>query len=135
MSNLVGVYYRPDGTIDSIVKADNDDFGPHDKADPTLTRVTLPKPAYDALPQVMNVAGLAVHYDLNKACAPLLMQKNPSIAAKCQANIDAVDAQVAADKAQAIKDAPSEAAYQAWWDALPPDQKQLVVDGILPGGP
>ncbi len=92
-----------------------------------MVRVSLSRAAYDALPMALNIAGLAVEHDLNKACVSALTKADPIRGGLLQANIAAIDAQIQSAQAQAALIAPSQAASIAAWNALTPQQQQAII--------
>lgn len=93
MNHPVYVYYDANGNVSEWVVSDDDGYTPSER--PGMVRVFIPRKTYDALPPDLNVNGAAVQQDLNKACLSALLQADPKCGARLQANIAAVDAQLA----------------------------------------
>lgn len=94
----VYVYYDANGNVSEWVVSDDDGFSPSER--PGLVRVSCLRSDYNALPQDLNIAGMAVPHALNKLCVSALIAVDATLGAKLQANIAAVDAQLAIIAAQ-----------------------------------
>jgi hypothetical protein len=94
----VHVYYDANGNVTEWVVSDDDGYSPSER--PGMVRVFIPRATYDTLPPDLNISGAAVQLDLNKACVSALLIADPVRGQKLQANIAAVDAQLAIIAAQ-----------------------------------
>lgn len=128
VSDFVKAYYDASGTLCKrviVTNQPNYNHAVHDNlpGEQSWFGVVIDKPVYDAFPDPLNVGGLAVFHDMNKAVAVMIAQSNPVLSAKLTANAAALDAQIAAN-AKAIIDA--QAISVAAWNALSPAQQQAL---------
>lgn len=137
MSDFVKAYYDANGTLRKrviVINQPNYNHTRHDNipGEETWFGVVIDKPVYDAFPDPLNVGGLAVHHDMNKAVATLIAVSNPTLSAKLTANAAALDTQIAA-RVQAA--AQAQAASLAAWNALDPTVRQAAIDADALGIP
>lgn len=137
MLHPVYVYYDINGNVSEWVVSDDVGYNPSER--PGMVRVSTPRASYDACPPPLNVGGIAACHDLDKICVAALTLADPIRGAKCQANITALDAQIAAN-AQAV--AKAQADSLAAWNALTPVARQAALDAdallgvaVIPVGP
>lgn len=137
MSDFVKAYYDANGTLRKrviVINQPNYNHTRHDNipGEETWFGVVIDKATYDAFADPLNVGGLAVHHDMNKAVAALIAVSNPALSAKLTANAAALDAQIAA-RVQAA--AQAQASSLAAWNALDPTVRQAAIDADALGIP
>lgn len=130
MGDFVKAYYDTNGALTKRVIVTNEpnyNHAVHDNlpGERAWFGVVIDKKIHDGFPNALNVNGVAVHHDMNKAVAAQIAQSNPALSAKLLANAAVLDAQIVAD---AQKVAGEQAIALAAWNSLPVATRQALID-------
>lgn len=137
VADLVKPYYDPSGALRKrviVVNEPNYDHTLHDNmpGEESWFGAVIDKKTYDAFHGPLNVDGIAIHHDMNKAVAAQIAQSNPALSAKLLANAAQIDDRMALDAKNA---ADAKAASLTAWNALDPVVRQAAIDADVLGVP
>lgn len=88
MAHPVYVYFDANGKLSELVKSDDDAYSPSER--PGEVRVCIPRDVYDALPRHLTLPGMAMPFELSKACLSALLESDPERGLKLHATISAL---------------------------------------------